>query len=153
MQFIYISDYVLQQLAILLFHLSYVKYTVMYILHNYNNLIIIFCFSALEESCEKCISTRVCKNNTGTYLRFSKHYKPSLSMVPCDLYLNNDMVQSSITEEMFVEISPQSNYSIRCPICDHEIYYEIPHFTFFNIPYCSIVTGMYCNCSIQYINT
>ena len=66
-------------------------------------------------------------------------------MIPCDLRLRNNTVHSIITDEIFVEISPDTDYSIQCPICDpHEIYHEIPHITLFNIPYCSItVTGMY----------
>ena len=69
-------------------------------------------------------------------------------MVPCDLVSDNNMhmVHSSIIEEVFVEISLNSSYSIRCPICDYEMYYEIPHIILFNVPYCTItstVTGSY----------
>ena len=114
-------------------------------------------FSANEESCENCISTRVCRNNTGTYLRFSKQFKSTLSMVPCDLVSHNNMhmVHSSIIEEVFVEICLNSSYSIRCPICDYEIYYEIPHIILLNVPYCAItVTGSYVFITvIQYVAT
>ena len=103
-------------------------------------------FLDAEESCENCISTEVCRNNTGTYLRFLKLYDSTLSMIPCELRLSNKTVHSTITDEISVEISPDTNYSIQCPICDlhdHDIYYEIPHIILFNIPYCSItVTGM-----------
>ena len=92
---------------------------------------IIIAYSARQESqdvsCDGCISTRICKNTSRTYLQsFSKLFDPSLSSSPCELYLNDS--NPTDIERSSVELFSNTNYLIRCPICAHgsyDIYYVI----------------------------
>ena len=103
----------------------------------HNALLFTFCFSASTESCVNCISARVCTTSSGPYLNFSRLFNHSLSISPCELYLNADIVHDSLNEEACVELSSHMNYSIICPICNRDILYEIPISAFFNTEDCS----------------
>ena len=74
--------------------------------------------------------------DTGTYLNFSQLYNHSLTPSPCELYLN-DYTIDILTEEMCLNLFSNMNYSIRCPICDQQFYYEITNNVFSDIEDCS----------------
>ena len=95
------------------------------------------CFSGSNEGCGKCFSARVCENSTGTYLNILRLFNRSLTISPCELYSNTyDIVNFNVTEEMCINISSNLNYSILCPICNQDIYYEIPNSIFANTEDC-----------------
>ena len=108
----------------------------------YNTLMLTFCFSASTESCVNCISTSVCTTLSGLYLNFSRLFNHSLSISPCELYLNANIAHDSLSEEACVELSSNMNYTIACPICIQDIFYKIPNSAFFNVEDCSN-TGMH----------
>lgn len=118
----------------------------MYVLASYiaickhNALMLTFSFSASTESCVNCISTSVCTTSSGLYLNFSRLFDHSLSLSPCELYLNVDIVDDSLSEEACVKLSSNMslNYEIVCPTCiQRNIFYEIPNSAFFNVEDCS----------------
>ena len=84
-----------------------------------------------------CISASVCTTSSGPYLNFSRLFNHSLSISPCELYLNVDIAHDSLNEEACVELSSQMNYSIICPICNQDILYKIPNSAFLNTEDCS----------------
>ena len=89
-----------------------------------------------------CISTSVCTTLCGSYLNFSRLFDHSLSISPCELYLNADIAHDNLNEEACVELSSNMNYTIICPICIQDIFYEIPNSAFVNVEDCSN-TGMH----------
>ena len=98
-----------------------------------------FTFLAQRRSCDGCISTRICRATTGKYLlQFTKLFDQSLLAGDCGLHFTNHLLPNgTLTEEMCVELLPNFNYSILCPICypnTRDIHYEIP---IFNIENCS----------------
>ena len=108
------------------------------VIYGYVQYVHMFTFLAQSTSCDGCISTRICRATTGKYLlQFTKLFDQSLLAGDCGLHFTNHLPNGTLTEEMCVELLPNFNYSILCPICHpntRDIHYEIP---IFNIENCS----------------
>lgn len=97
-----------------------------------------------DQSCEACISVRVCMITARTYLYFSIHFDQSLLRDGgCELLLNGMVINQTITEQSCVELFSNLNYLIRCPICSRDINHAIPNDMFTNISDCSSDSGTY----------
>jgi len=68
---------------------------------------------------------------TGIYLNFSRLFDQSISISPCELLVNGEF-NVEIGEVKCVKVFSNSNYSIRCPICNREIHHVIPNSIFSN---------------------
>ena len=89
-----------------------------------------------DQSCDDCISTRVCIIAARTYLTFTLLFNQSLIHSECELLLNGHPSQT-ITEQSCVDVQDVSsnNYSIQCPICqqgDQNINHVIRNSNFTN---------------------
>ena len=54
-------------------------------------------------------------------------HKPAIP--PCELYLNDRLIDDTVTEEnpRCMDFFPNSSYSMICPVCPaNDIYYDIP---------------------------
>ena len=98
----------------------------------------LYVYYLVGESCENCISARVCVSSVGTYLNITRLFNHSLSISPCELHFTTDTVINNtiLSEEMCIELSSNMNYSIMCPICCEVIHYKIPDSIFFNTENC-----------------
>ena len=97
-------------------------------------------FLAQDASCDNCISTRTCRTTTGNYaLQFTKLFIDHESNSPCELeYSNGTLVpDASLMEGRCIELLPNSNYTIRCPICQDN----------YDILYVLLITNDIENCS------
>ena len=101
-----------------------------------------FIFSAQDQSCEACFNTRICVTTAGWYLNSTILFDKSLLSGPCKLLLNGTITNVTIMEQSNVEVFPNSNYSIWCPLCLGGINYAISYNTFTDVEDCSNV-GMY----------
>lgn len=87
---------------------------------------------AQGQSCDTCISTRACMMGGKTYLKYTLLFDKSLIYGQrCELLLNGNLTDTiNITEQSCVELSSNSNYTIRCPLCPqavHDVYHVIPN--------------------------
>ena len=87
-------------------------------------------FLAEDASCDSCINATTCTTTTGNYaLQFTKLFIDHESNSPCELEYSNGTLVPDVTliEGRCIELLPNFNYSIRCPICqdNYDILYVI----------------------------
>ena len=87
-------------------------------------------FLAEDASCTGCINATTCRTTTGNYaLQFTKLFIDHESNSPCELEYSNGTLVPDVTlmEGRCIELLPNFNYSIRCPICqdNYDILYAI----------------------------
>ena len=87
-------------------------------------------FLAQDATCGGCFNETTCRTTTGNYaLQFTKLFIDHQSNSPCELEYSNGTLVPDVTlmEQRCIELLPNFNYSIRCPICqdNYDVLYVI----------------------------